>query len=54
MQSPSDPPDRYGKRWRWPRAGKVVVKSGLLLMALAKLSEHGAESSDSALLDGTE
>ena len=31
-----------------------MVESGLLFMALAKLSEHEAEASDSALLDGTE
>lgn len=32
----------------------MVVKSGLLLVTLAKLSEHGAEARDSALLDGAE
>lgn len=32
----------------------MVVESGLLLMTLAKLSEHGAEAGDGALLDGAE
>lgn len=49
-----DPPDGYGERgWR-PRAWEVVVESGLLLLALAELLEHGAEAGDHALLDGAQ
>lgn len=57
MQSPppsQDPPDRHCEGWQQTRSREVVVESGLLLMALAKLLEHGAEASDSALLDSTE
>lgn len=49
-----DPPDRYGERGRRPRAWEVVVESGLLLVALAELLEHGAEAGDRALLDGAQ
>lgn len=54
MQSPPHPPDRHGEGWQRPLAWQVVVESGLLLMALAKLSEPGAEAGDRALLDGAE
>lgn len=49
-----DPPDRHPEEWRRTWARKVVVESGLLLVALTQLSEHGAEASDGALLDRAE